>query len=66
MKGRGLSAPRGGFAMGPERQAEGMLSKEEYGGPPPQMARRGPHPQGILPTHARTASRTALIRGGKL
>jgi len=52
--------------MGPERQAEDMLSMEEYGGPPPQMARRGPHPEGILPTHARTASRTALIRGGKL
>lgn len=61
-----LIRPRGGVAMGPERQEEGMLSMEEYGSPPPQMARWGPHPQGILPTHARTASSAALIRGGKL
>lgn len=52
--------------MGPERQEEGMLSMEEYGGLAPQMARWGHHPQGILPTHARTASSAALIRGGKL
>jgi hypothetical protein len=39
---------------------------DESDGLPPQMARWGPHPQGFLPTHARAASRAALIRGGKL